>query len=181
MSIITAFFASKIAVGLAAASLVTVGGTVAVTTAISDPPATESTSQTAPESSSVDGDSVAEPSSDTTTATDDATSEDATGTSEAEAASTDGSANRQGSTNSAFGLCTAFVNGGLSANSVAYTNLENFATASGSANVNVNGSVDPSAFCDAVIGVKKTIEERVESTTGSEKSAEAQLKVGTRP
>ena len=181
MSIITAFFASKIAVGLAAASLVTVGGTVAVTTATSDPPATQPTSQTESESSSVAGDSVAAPSSDTPTPTDDATSDATAGTSDAEAATNDGAVNRQGSTNSAFGLCTAFVNGGLSANSVAYTNLVTFATASGSTNVNVNGSVDPSAYCETVVAVKNNVEKQVASAIGSEKSAEVKLEVRTRP
>jgi hypothetical protein len=169
MSIITAFFASKIAVGLAAASLVTVGGTVAVTTAIGDAPATETTSQS----------ETSNPAGPTTGAANSMSSDDST--TDSTGVLGDGNANRQGSDNSALGLCKAFINGNLSTNSVSYTSLENFASVSGTVSVNANGSVDTTAYCNTVIEAKEAATERAASAAQSETTTDMNLDVTTTP
>jgi hypothetical protein len=178
MSIITAFFASKIAVGLAAASLVTVGGTVAVTTAIASPPAAESTAAATADSSTETG-SPAERTSPQAKAesTTDSPTSDSVSNNQSTARGSE--ANRYGSDASALALCEAFVNGGLSVDSVGYASLESIATVSSNATLNANGTVDPSAYCDTIVEVTDAAQERVSSAIPSETTTEVKLDITT--
>lgn len=186
MSIITTFLGSKIAVGFLAAGMVSAGGAVAITTTVAAPATTEAVAP-ATVGTEIDGDILAEAApSDPATTTPETTegstetdTEDATG--EAATENSTGASNRPSSSPSAFGLCTAFVNGGLSTNSTAYVVLEGFAAASGNVDADAKGSVNPSAYCAAVVATKNVATERAASATAREKSSTTKITVTGRP